>query len=395
MLSSDPASHSGWTAVNHTHVSPASLMNGTGDGHHGLPNMMTYEHHAASFNVDASQYMAQDSQVNTRARLGMVPALSGLGMPPPSQRAGTPISQFLSAVDQPACVAPDMLRHTGTEARTLSLADIRLQTATDSRWWVHAGGRPLPHQPVAKEAPLEIDDASEASEDSDEGAHSDRDEVESGAPDGMDVDDVIQDSMSLVDAQDSDSEDEDNEPLDDAPETHASVEDVDIQDSQEPEAQVKASPPEPQPSVETPQPIDLDDDVRTEAFLRSLMEGGKLMEKLKKLGIPVPDKEEAKDQKPSVDSSAASENGGVDSGPINSGSIDNGPVNNGPTNNVPIANGSVNNSPTNNVPIANGPIDNVPSDNGRANNDNKAVNKCDECSKTFTRRCELKYVINS
>ncbi|KAK3906191.1 hypothetical protein C8A05DRAFT_29977 [Staphylotrichum tortipilum] len=358
MMSSDPHSHSAWTAVNHTHVSPASLMNVNGDvGHHGLPNMMAYENHSASFNVGSSRYMTQDSLAHNRVQLDMEPALSGLSIPPPSQRAGTPISELLSFVDQSDCVAPDMLRQTGTETRTLMLADIGLPPVGDARWWgVRAGVRPLDHEAVTKEeAPLEIDDASEDSAGLEEdGVQSERDEVESSAPDGMDVDDAVQDSVSQVDPQDSDSEHGD--PADDTPDTDPIVEVAATQVSQEPEAQVKASPPEPQPSAETPVPIDVDDDLRTEAFLRSLIEGGKLRDKLKKLGFPMPDEAEPKEQKPPVESSAASDSDRFDNTPVNDTPVDTGPVGNGRAN----------------------------------NNDNKTINKCDECPKTFIRRCELK-----
>ncbi len=320
---------------------------------------MAYENHRTS-NADASQYMAQQSSENTRAQMDMEPALNGLSMPPPSQRATTPISELLSGFDQPPFVAPHLLRQTGTEAGTISLSDIRLQTGSDQRWWAGVGPRPQAHETMPKkEIPLEIDDASEASEDLEEaGAQSVRDEIEFIVSDAMDVDDPVQDSMSLVESQDSEEEeggDEDDEPLDETPDIHASVELSSIQEPQEPDAQVKASPPEPQPepqpSVDTPQPIDLNDDLQAEAFLRSLMEGGKLKEKLKKLGITLPDEEEPKDDKLSIESSAASDSGPADSGPVENGRASN---------------------------------------DTKAINDTKTINKCDQCPKTFTRRCELK-----
>jgi hypothetical protein len=154
--------------------------------------------------------------------------------------------------------------------------------------------------------------------------------VEYTAPDEMDVDNPAQDSASEDGQHDTDSEGD--EPPCGATDIEPSIfRDAGAQYNEEEEVQIKLSPSQVQLGADTPRPIDLDDDeIRASAVIQSLMEKGKLGEMLKKLGYSASEEAHIKDQKPVVASSTASETG--------------------------------------------------------------RVNKCQECKKSFTRRCELKYV---
>lgn len=157
--------------------------------------------------------------------------------------------------------------------------------------------------------------------------------VEYMAPDEMDVDNPAQDSASEDGQHDTDSEGD--EPPCDATDMAPSIlRDAGAQYNEEDEVQIKLSPSQVQLGPDTPRPIDLDDEEsRASAVLQSLMEKGKLGEMLKKLGYSASEEANIKDQKPVIDSSTVSETG--------------------------------------------------------------RINKCHECAKTFSRRCELKYIAPS
>lgn len=95
--------------------------------------------------------------------------------------------------------------------------------------------------------------------------------------------------------------------------------------------QIKTSPPEHKTGTDTPKPIDLEDETEVRALVQSLMAKGMLDKILAKVGYSKTDESTAKDQKPSSSSSTLA-------------------------------------------------------DNGR-------LNKCEDCSKSFLRPCELKYVL--
>jgi hypothetical protein len=176
-------------------------------------------------------------------------------------------------------------------------------------------------------------DAHDAPEMVQEGGQSEADEIESSVSDEMDVDDSAQDSASEDGLHDSDAEDE---PADDATDIQSNLlRDAGAQYTKADEVLIKASPSQVRLGVDTPQ-IDLDDETQASAVIQSLIKKGKLGEMLKKFGYQAPEEaepKETKDQKPQVASSNAS-------------------------------------------------------DSGR-------INKCQECHKTFQRRCELKYATYS
>jgi hypothetical protein len=135
-------------------------------------------------------------------------------------------------------------------------------------------------------------------------------------------------------AQDSASEDgdsEDDEPSEVPTDIQSNLlRDAGAQYSSANEVQLKVSPLQAQLGVDSSQPIDLDDETQASAVIQSLISKGKLGDMLKKLGYTAPEDVDTKEQKLSASSSTAS-------------------------------------------------------DNGR-----RGVNQCQECPKTFARRCELK-----
>ena len=280
MTNSNPGADASWPQLDHTHVAPASLMNGDA-AYHQTGNMMPYH----------QQHME--------------PALSGFGIPRPSQQgASAPAARSFSALDQPSCVAPDVLSHARVEVKSLAHRNTQ----------------------VTAQEVVEIED-----DDSEDDAEPEREDPNSSLPEDMDVDEPAQDFAS--DAGLHDTESVDYEPLDDTREKEANPR-APTGYSNEDEVHIKStSPSEENLSLDTPQPIDLDDESQARAVLQSLISKGKLGNFLKEIGYQVPEGAETKDEKPPVDSSAAS-------------------------------------------------------DSGR-------LNKCDECPKTFNRRCELKYVLRN
>lgn len=253
----------------------------------------------------ASQYRGQNGQTSARLDVNTGPGFSGFGMPRPSpQGTNASAAEQFSGLDQPTCVAPDVLSHAGTEAGCFGRFD----------------SQPQPREVVQ----LEVDDTpGEFPED----AQSEVEAVESTVPDEMDVDDAAQDSASEDGQHDTDSEDD--EPSDGTTDIQSNLRGAGAQYFKADDAHIKASPPsQTQSGADTPQPIELDDETRASAFIQSLMKQGKLAEILKKVGYSALEVAETKEQKQPVTPSAAS-------------------------------------------------------DSGR-------VNKCQECPKTFQRRCELK-----
>ncbi|KAK4033427.1 hypothetical protein C8A01DRAFT_40122 [Parachaetomium inaequale] len=171
---------------------------------------------------------------------------------------------------------------------------------------------------------LDADDTPDMVQEDDQ---SEADEVESSVPDEMDVDDSVQDSASEDGLHDTDAEED--EPSDSTTDIQSNLlRDTGAQYTKADEVHIKASPSQVRLGVDTPQPIDLDDETQASAVIQSLIKKGKLGEMLKKFGYQAPEEAETKEQKAPVASSIAS-------------------------------------------------------DGGR-------INKCQECHKTFQRRCELK-----
>jgi hypothetical protein len=162
-----------------------------------------------------------------------------------------------------------------------------------------------------------------------EDAQSERAEAESAVPDEMELDNPAQDSMSEDNLHDPDSEDDG--PSDSTTDGQADLlRDTGAQYSSVDGVHLKSPSTEMQLAADAPRPIDLDDESQASAVLRSLMEKGMLGKLLKEVGYRVAEEAEtkAKEQRPPANSSA-------------------------------------------------------PSDGSR-------VNKCQDCPKTFVRRCELK-----
>ncbi|KAH6845085.1 hypothetical protein B0I37DRAFT_355594 [Chaetomium sp. MPI-CAGE-AT-0009] len=153
--------------------------------------------------------------------------------------------------------------------------------------------------------------------------------VDYTAADEMDLDNSAQDSASEDDQHDTDSVG--NDASYGATDIEPNItRNAGAQYNEDNEVQIKLSPSQVQLGADTPRPIDLDDDdeIRASAIIQSLIEKGKLGEMLKKLGYSASEEADIKDQKPAVASLTASETG--------------------------------------------------------------HVNKCHQCPKTFSRRCELK-----
>ncbi|KAK3301287.1 uncharacterized protein B0H64DRAFT_383137, partial [Chaetomium fimeti] len=131
------------------------------------------------------------------------------------------------------------------------------------------------------------------------------------APDEMDVDNPAQDSASEDGQHDTDAEED--EPPYDATDVEPNVlRNAGAHYNEEDEVQIKLSPSQVQLGADTPRPIDLDDDeIRASAVIQSLIQKGKLSEMLKKLGYSVSEETDTKDQKPPVASSTTSETGRV------------------------------------------------------------------------------------
>jgi hypothetical protein len=161
-----------------------------------------------------------------------------------------------------------------------------------------------------------------------EDAQSEVEEIESTVPDEMDVDDAAQDSASEDGHHNTDSEDD--EPSDGNADIQSNLlRDAGAQYFKADEAHISTSPSPAQLGADAPQPIELDEETHASAVIQSLIKKGKLAEILKKVGYSVVLEEaETKQQTPPVTSSVASESG--------------------------------------------------------------RVNRCQECPKTFQRRCELK-----
>lgn len=228
----------------------------------------------------------------------MEPAFAGFGIPRSSQQGAS-----VSAT-RPTCIAPDVLSHPPEEIKSLVPQNTQV---------------PVPEV-------VEIED-----DESEDDAGPEQEEIESYATEDMDVDDPVQDSAS--DAGLQDTEPVDDEPSDDTRDRQADVlRDAATGQPNDDGVHIKiSSPPEEKLGPDTPRPVDLDDESQARAVLQSLISKGKLDNFLKEIGYPILEAAETKDDKPHVDSSAAS-------------------------------------------------------DSGR-------FYKCDGCVKTFTRRCELKCVM--
>ncbi|AEO62389.1 uncharacterized protein THITE_2106500 [Thermothielavioides terrestris NRRL 8126] len=190
-----------------------------------------------------------------------------------------------------------------------------------------AFGPQLPEASPRQVAELEVDD--EGPDVAAEDAQSERAEAESAVPDEMELDNPAQDSMSEDNLHDPDSEDDG--PSDSTTDGQADLlRDTGAQYSSVDGVHLKSPSTEMQLAADAPRPIDLDDESQASAVLRSLMEKGMLGKLLKEVGYRAAEEAEtkAKEQRPPANSSA-------------------------------------------------------PSDGSR-------VNKCQDCPKTFVRRCELK-----
>ncbi|KAL2260071.1 hypothetical protein VTK26DRAFT_6035 [Humicola hyalothermophila] len=153
-------------------------------------------------------------------------------------------------------------------------------------------------------------------------------EVEPDESDGMSVDeeDSIQDSASEDDADDRDADDEDRPDFSDNGTTEFATDEIGV--SAASEVYIKSSPPGQQTGIDTQKPLDLEDESEASAFVQTLMAKGMLEKILKKVGYQKADDKTAKDPKTSNSSSASV--------------------------------------------------------------GHRRLNKCNDCPKTFLRRCELK-----
>ncbi|KAK4104047.1 hypothetical protein N658DRAFT_240116 [Parathielavia hyrcaniae] len=159
-----------------------------------------------------------------------------------------------------------------------------------------------------------------------EDAQSEQEDAEPSVADGMDVDDEPMEDSASEDGADL----EDDEAVDDAPNSQYNLpRDTRAQHLADDEAHLKASLSQVQLNVDAPRPVDLDDETQASAVIHSLIQKGKLGDILKKFGYPAPKSVDVQEEKSSANSSRASDNG-----------------------------------------------------RGRV--------KCEECPKTFVRRCELK-----
>ncbi len=291
----------------------------------------------------ASQYYSQLSSETTRVPLGMEQALPGLSLARScGQRASARTGISFTAANRPTYTTRDALSHARTEVKSFA--------------------PPYTRDPAIEV--VELDDDAPGSSDDD--SQSEQDEVEPSGPDDMDVD------YRPHDVPDSDSSPEDgvsdaeyvepsvntsvpdvgdDEPLDSAGITDAEDDEPShgatlpgVKDNAHGTSNVPADAaallycrgdevhlkPPPITDVQTPRPLGFDDELRANALLQSLIDKGKLGDVLKKLGYTVPVNAEDTDQKPPVASSVTSDN-----------------------------------------PLS-------------------TSNKCEVCSKTFPRRCELK-----
>ena len=145
----------------------------------------------------------------------------------------------------------------------------------------------------------------------------------------VDEDGSVQDPGSEDGDEGSDAEDDDRPEIPyDARTDLATVGDSEASVTNE--VHIKSSPPEHKTGTDTPKPIDLEDETEVSALFQSLMAKGMLGKILAKVGYSKSDESTAKEQKPANSSSTSA-------------------------------------------------------DNGR-------LNKCEDCSKSFLRPCELKYV---
>jgi len=304
--SSMSASQTSWEGMDHGHVAPASLINGHARVAQ-MGNMMPYsglssmdERGMTSLGTDRSQYPGRNPAESAHLRV-MVPSPSVLSM----QRPSPQIASSDTGTDQPTYVAPNVLNQACAQARRFDLIGTEVQQPTEA---------------ARREADDTLDDPQQD-------VRSEADEVESSSVDDMDLDVSAQDSASEDGMHDSDSEED--QPSDNSADVQSNLlRNAGAQYLKLDEVHIKASPSQEQSGVETPRPIDLDDETQASAVIKSLMRKGKLEEMLKKLGYTAPDDAETKDQKLAA-------------------------------------------------------VTSTPSDSGH-------INKCNECNKFFQRRCELK-----
>ena len=153
-------------------------------------------------------------------------------------------------------------------------------------------------------------------------------DVDASMSDEMSVDEPVNDTASEDGGDDSDAGDDDDATNSPNDGQADFSGDCGIEDSTGSEIYIKGSPTERQTGADTPKLTEFDDETKASALVRSWIDKGMLDKILMKVGYQKAGEAKTKDQKPPINSSNAA-------------------------------------------------------DNGR-------VNKCEECPKTFLRRCELK-----
>ncbi|KAK4122321.1 hypothetical protein N657DRAFT_499390 [Parathielavia appendiculata] len=289
-MSSDAASQPLWAGLDRTHIDPSNLINRDA-GFSQAGNLVPYPGHPpsaegdfASSRAEESQYLGQDIPNATSLHLDMEPTLSNLSMPRSSQEERASATQSYSGDNQPTCIAPDVLSHGRTGVGSLRSLNSQAQ----------------PTEVVD----LEVEDSYELPRQED--AKSEQDEVESSVADGMDVDDEPMQDFASEDGADS----EDDEALNDVSDIQSNLlRDTGAQYSADDEVHIKPSPSQVQLIVDTPRPVDLDDERQASAIIQSLIKKGKLGEILKKFGYSAPESADVKEEKLPANFSTASDNG--------------------------------------------------------------------------------------
>jgi hypothetical protein len=135
-------------------------------------------------------------------------------------------------------------------------------------------------------------------------------DVDASMSDEMSVDESANDTASEDGGDDSDAEDDDA--INSPNDGQADFSgDCGIEDSTESEIYIKGSPTERQTGADTPKLTDFDDETKASALVRSWMDKGMLEKILMKVGYQKEGEAKTKDQKPPINSSIAADNGRV------------------------------------------------------------------------------------